>query len=398
MPVSVIFGKIMDAIKMQSGYFYYYHLIKLSLFNSKNTQARWTPRRCLIMAFLFPALVGLQTIHWICFFMDDIFFKAYKDIKIKEPLFIVGVPRSGTTLLQRILSNDTDKFTTCMLWELLFAPAIIERKFFILLGKLDAFLGKPVFRLINYLDRFAFKGLDDIHLASLTSPEEDYFLLLPVCACFLLIHIFPFDDELWHLAYFDDQMPETDKKYIMSFYTSCLKRHLYIKGADKQILSKNPSFTPMIQTLRQQFPDCKIIGCVRNPLQVVPSLVSSMMTGVHLFDNDPKDHVFRDQLIQMLIHYYKHMHRCLPELPENRHCYVTMESLKNNLQHVVENIYDRFEYKVSPQFQAFLTNETTQAKGYKSQHRYSLDQFDIPAKSLEHELADIFQKYGFLKS
>jgi len=393
----IIIGRIMDSIKKKSGYFYYFHLIKLSLFKSKNTQARWTPKRCLIMAFLFPALVGMQTIHWICLFMDDLFFKDYQDIEIKEPLFIVGVPRSGTTLLHRILSNDTDRFTTFMLWELLFAPAIIERKFFYLLGKLDNLLGNPFFRMLNWLDRIAFKSLNDIHLASLTEPEEDYFVLLPVCACFLLIHIFPFDEELWQLAYFDDQMPKKDKDYIMAFYTSCLKRHLYVNGTDKQILSKNPAFTPMIQTLRQQFPDCKIIGCVRNPLQVIPSLVSSMMTGVQLFDNDPKGHEFRDQLIQMLIYFYNHLHKCLPELPANRHCFVTMDSLKNHLQQELEQIYKLFGYNISLQFQTFLTRETNLARAYKSQHRYSLVQFDMNYHSLKNDLKDIFQKYGFVE-
>jgi len=383
---------------MKSGYFYYFHLIRLSLFNSKNTQARWTPKRMLVMALLFPFMMGVQTIHWICFFLDDIFFKEYKDIEIKSPLFIVGVPRSGTTLLQRLISNDTDRFTSFTLWELIFAPAIIERKFFLGLGKLDTMIGNPCFRLLNWLDRVAFKALDDIHLASLTEPEEDYFTLLPICACFLLILVFPFDEELWHLAYFDTKMPKKDKERIMRFYQSCLKRHLYIKGPDKRILSKNPSFTPMIQTLSQTFPDCKIIGCVRNPLKVIPSLVSSMMTGVELFDNDPKGHEFRDQLIAMLTFFYRHLHHVLPQMPENRHAFVTMESLKDNVQEQVKQLYERFEYDISPAFQDFLNKETSQAKQYKSQHHYSLEQFEIDPADLENSLAFIFDKYGFPKS
>ncbi|ETR72859.1 MAG: hypothetical protein OMM_07293, partial [Candidatus Magnetoglobus multicellularis str. Araruama] len=310
------------------------------------------------------------------FFLDDIFFKDYKNIEIKEPLFILGVPRSGTTLLQRVISNDTDRFTTFMLWELLFAPAIIERKLILALGKLDHLMGAPFYRLLNWLDNVAFKGLDDIHLASLTVPEEDYFALLPICACFLLIHVFPFDDELWHLAYFDDKMPEKDKDRIMKFYSASLKRHLYIKGADKRILSKNPSFTPMIQTLNKTFPDCKIIGCVRNPLQVIPSLVSSMMTGVELFDNDPKAYEFRDQLMNMLVYFYTHLHEILPGLPSDRHDFVTMEYLKENVQQTVEDLYHRFGFDISPAFHDYLTKETHQAQKYKSQHRYSLDQFD----------------------
>ena len=60
--------------------------------------------------------------------MDNIFFN-YQKIKINKPLFIIGFPRSGTTFLHKMLLKDT-QFTTPQLWELIFAPSILQKKIY----------------------------------------------------------------------------------------------------------------------------------------------------------------------------------------------------------------------------------------------------------------------------
>jgi len=66
-----------------------------------------------------PAMALGQLMHWLGFLLDDIFFRGYRTIDIKKPVFIVGIPRSGTTLFQRVLARDIDNFTGYDLWELL---------------------------------------------------------------------------------------------------------------------------------------------------------------------------------------------------------------------------------------------------------------------------------------
>ena len=73
-------------------------LLKLTLLHSKGTHARFTARRFRVMAVFLPILFFGQLIHWVGFLLDEIFFRGYRKVAINDPVFIVGIPRSGTTL------------------------------------------------------------------------------------------------------------------------------------------------------------------------------------------------------------------------------------------------------------------------------------------------------------
>ncbi len=50
------------------------------------------------------------------------YLKQYPDIlkvPVVSPVFVMGLPRTGTTLLHRLLSLDTKRFRAPLLWELL---------------------------------------------------------------------------------------------------------------------------------------------------------------------------------------------------------------------------------------------------------------------------------------
>jgi hypothetical protein len=53
-------------------------------------------------------------------------FPAFRRQQIRQPVFVLGVPRSGTTFLHRALAADA-AFTTTRTWELLFAPSLCQR-------------------------------------------------------------------------------------------------------------------------------------------------------------------------------------------------------------------------------------------------------------------------------
>ena len=372
----------------------FFRLSWRTFFQSKGTQARLTPKRFVVMALFLPLFFFIQLQHWLGFLLDELLFKDYRKVEVKKPLFIVGVPRSGTTFLHRVLANDSERFTTLTLWELLFAPSITERKCWLALAKLDRQIGRPFSRLLAFVEHLAFHKLDGIHRISLNIPEEDYFVLVPVFACFLLVLPFPFP-EIWRLAYFDDKVSDAEKRRIMAFYKSCLQRHLYVRGTEKRILSKNVSFSPMIQALNETFPDCKVICNLRNPLQVFPSHLSSVMSGVQIFDNDVQGSVFRDRLMDLVRYSYRHLLTVLPEWPESRHCFVTMEAMKADLQRTVRGIYKQFDYSLSPLFEERLQEQQRRSRAYSSQHHYSLEQFDLQAETLREEFFEIFERFDF---
>ena len=64
-------------------------------------------------------------------------FPGYREVEIRDPVHVVGIPRSGTTYMHRALAAHPG-FTSLRKWELLLAPSVTKKKFFfLLLGRLD---------------------------------------------------------------------------------------------------------------------------------------------------------------------------------------------------------------------------------------------------------------------
>ena len=58
-------------------------------------------------------------------FLDNIFFPQYRKVEVKNPVFIIGHPRSGTTFLHRLLTQTND-FAVFQLWHILL-PSLTAR-------------------------------------------------------------------------------------------------------------------------------------------------------------------------------------------------------------------------------------------------------------------------------
>ena len=93
-----------------------------SFFASKNTPARLVKKRIAFLALFYLIWVPGSLVHWFCFWLDDIFFPAHKTQPIEKPLFILGNLRSGSTFLHRLLSRDSETFTSLTTWD----PASIK--------------------------------------------------------------------------------------------------------------------------------------------------------------------------------------------------------------------------------------------------------------------------------
>ena len=157
-------------------------------------------KRMIALALFVPGLVLLQLLHRIGFALDHLLFPGYRRVDVCEPLFVVGMPRSGTSFLHQTLSQDTRRFTTLTLWELVLAPSISERAFWAGLAGMDAKLGTPVTRLGRFIERTIAGIMDRVHPVDFEEPGEDFLFLLPLFACFLLVAVFPRSPAIWELV------------------------------------------------------------------------------------------------------------------------------------------------------------------------------------------------------
>ena len=309
--------------------------------------------RLLVLLLFLPAFLLLQLFNWTGLLLDEVLFRGYRRIAVREPWFVLGVPRSGTTFMHRLLASDPAS-TTFSTWECLFAPSITQRYLFRGIGAVDRRIGRPLARSIAWLERKALAWIEDVHPMSLDAPEEDYLTFLPLLCCFVLIVPFPEADWVWSMGTFDRDLDDAERARLLRWYRRCLQKHLYVHGEHKTLLSKNASFAGMAGSLVEAFPDARLVICERDALQVIASQFNSLESGRRLFGYAPHDDHFRGRLLDCLAFYYENLERVHAALPDDRAVQVSLWELSRDTRRIVETINARFGRVLAPQTNAVL--------------------------------------------
>ena len=174
-----------------------------SFFDSKNTPAQLTRKRLIFLLFFYAVWPLGMLVHWFCFFLDDIFFPGHQTQPIEKPLFIVGNLRSGSTFLHRLLSRDSETFTSLTIWDIYLTPSVTQKKITKFFSRLDNKLGGHLHRWLHDFDRRTL-GKFKIHPISFFQPEEDENILFHIWDSFWVSFLFPFMDELPNYQHFDE--------------------------------------------------------------------------------------------------------------------------------------------------------------------------------------------------
>lgn len=319
------------------------------------------PRRLLIFLFGLPLLIGLQMIHWLGFAIDEVVFRGYRRIAVRQPLFITGIPRSGTTHLQRVLARH-DRLTSMQTWECLLAPSITERYLFRLLGKVL----KP---LASFSRRIPFlQTMSSIHAFGLTEAEEDFVALLPINACFLLVVMMPESKHYWQLVDFDRSLTAHRKTAILGFYRRLIQRHLWFHGEQMTYLCKNPSFMSWPVSLKAEFPDAAFVFCERGAEKTVPSQLSSLQPGWSLMQGGAMSSGFSERIVHMLANYYHGLEKL--DLTAVNGMTLPMRKLVKDLDSSILQVLSHGDIPMTATFRLALDEEVEASRQYRSQHRY----------------------------
>lgn len=177
------------------------------------------------------------------------------------PLMVVGLPRTGTTLLHRLLS----------LVQGVRAPRTWEVRQPLPRARPD--LRRDLGKLQISAFKWAAPGIDAKHRVSSDDPEECMFLMDPsfVTPTFwVLAPVYGYHD--WMLAQ-DMSGPYRSYRELLL--------HLFAQDpAGRRLVLKAPSHTPFVDLLLQQFPDMMLVQTHRNPVKVTGS-VNSLFASLH---------------------------------------------------------------------------------------------------------------------
>lgn len=323
--------------------------------------------------------------------MDHVLWPSFRSIQLPPPVFILGSPRSGTTLLHNLFVADP-QFSSMRLYESVFPSITLLRTRSFLRKMRGEKRSSPLpSRLIEGL----FSGWRGIHAVRMESFEEDeqlfvYAFMSPVLAL-LLPTLLKTPEWAWV-----DRCPASQRTRLMKHYLGSLKRHVHVHGADKTLLVKNTGASGRLQTILEALPDSRIVHVVRHPYEAVSSLLSMYATAwkalVPAVADNPQTY---RSLADLYMEYYRYRADVLDRLPASQVLTVDYRKLTSDPESVVREAYHRFGFKMSSEAELGLKRAVRAAGDYHSVHSYSLAAFGMTARDLFDRYPDVFERYGF---
>ncbi len=312
--------------------------------------------------------------------------------RFKAPVIITGLPRSGTTLLQRLMSEDPNTRSLYSFeMEVPIPPMAAGAD-----PLADARI-KSSGSVISTIARLApgfIEKLAESHLWSATEMEE--------CFLYMLAHngIQPMNIVAAGKACMDDFYRFEDKRAIFRYERMFLTMLDAYRPAKSHWTLKSPFYAPYFPILFDEYPDARVVVTHRNPLVTLPSccrLFESWCIAVdkdgsfdkHTFGQFQK--VFIERCLTVPFDYRKEH----PE-KEDQIFDCVYEELFSDPIAMVKRIYQKFSLEYTGGFEdrmkVYLENNK---QGKYGRHKYSLEEYGFDGESVYQEYKDYMEHYGF---
>jgi hypothetical protein len=176
---------------------------------------------------------------------------------IERPIFITGLPRSGTTFLHNLLSRDaSNRFVRC--WEAIYPCAGSSRR-----TDSQERRANKVDRQLNGFARLA-PELRRVHPINARSPQE----CTEITAHTLRSMRF---DTTHHVPGYARWLDRTGHLAAYRFHRRFLQHRQNERGTGRWVL-KSPDHVFALDAIRAVYPDARFVFMHRNPLDVLPSV------------------------------------------------------------------------------------------------------------------------------
>jgi hypothetical protein len=351
-------------------------------------------RRWLIVTFFLSLLTCFWVFVAIGRALDHILYPEFRRQKIRQPVFIIAPPRSGTTFLQKLLAKNRGTFAPVLMYQTIF-PSITIQKIIQSVALASRQKGGLLFDISSWIERHCFGGWDGMHKMRFAEPEEDdgYFVYTFVTEAIYLL--FPFVRALWGAGFADD-LPPRQRRRLMRYYRSCLQRHLYLNGPEKILLSKATQLSGSIECLKAEFPDARIVNILRNPIESIPSHISVFYTVWNWVDPSiGKKSRESLEYAELAAAWFLHLEKNdITSRPEN-YLRIFYTNLVRHPDRAARSIYRHFGIPLTPSAERTIQKEAKRALEYKSSHQYTLEEYGLSRAWIKKEVGGIMKRYDF---
>jgi hypothetical protein len=303
-------------------------------------------------------------------------------VPIEKPVFIVGLPRTGTTILFNLLAQDPTNRAP-LGWEVQFPNPPPRPETYTTDPRI-----KKAYKYFGQMDQMA-PELPAIHEVGAELPQE----CMPILAHTLLS---PQPAIVYNIpsyqAWVDRQSAAPSYAYHRHFLEHLQSR--YMKG---RWVLKSPVHLRTLDALLDEYPDARLIFTHRDPAKTIPSLASLIYTirGIAT-DTADAESVGREQF-----HWWAdsldHAVAVRTRYPDKAHQFIDIqfEDVIADPVATLQRAYAHFEMpwsdEIEGRMRAFLSNNP---RGKHGAHSYELGDFGLGLGEIRERFSSYCQTFG----
>ncbi len=317
--------------------------------------------------FLFVLLI--VSIRNSYFAMKDKKLQQHDNFISKDPIFILGHWRSGTTFLHNLLIQDT-QFNYPKIFEVIHPFVFL-------------YLREKHIKNIEK-QKVTNRPMDNVKNDPMSAGEEEFALAALTLKSPVVGWVFP-----KRYAYYEEYLDfknikKNELEEWKNVYINYLKK---VNGkSTKRLILKSPTNTARIKILLEMFPNAKFINIHRNPFDVYKSTFKLHNTAIKSSSLQTN---FKYDIHKRIITTYKRVYESyfnqVNLIPKENFIDVSFEDLENNPFKVIENIYSSLNI---PDFDKMKPNLE---KHLKSIGKYKKNNY---TEIKEEYKKDIYNQWG----
>jgi hypothetical protein len=300
-------------------------------------------------------------------------------IQIDDPLVIVGLPRTGTTMLQRTLAVDP-RFYSAAWWETRF-PAPLADETLTLPTQRIAQAKAEVEMMAQVIPQIL-----AIHPLDAMLCDEEFMLMEHSFMCAMDAYVNVPSYTRW-LDRQDQRPVYTQLKKMLQFVQwQKLQRG---EPAGQRWLLKAPQHLHTLHLLLDVFPDAQVILTHREPAQTIPSMASMAHTLWQMYSDNPDPKAAGEQWNSRMARGIRHTMQVREKHAAERFLDINFADTVTQPMQVLERVYAfanlPFTDKARADAQVWLSQNSREKR---ASHDYSLERFGLNEAQMTHDYSE----------